>query len=188
LQNYHYPQYFGENGLPVGNDGRLSPNSSRVNETVWEIPLDKRVILAGEHTSWPRLDAKNLKDRTYEHGAKVIRGKPITLGHGYSTIGWIPEQEGSWALPPCHVRITSYENALTKGAFQLKQVCKHLGVRPISLWDSEYGCAPFLKLTKDIAADKVMRLRPNRCIWAAPPPIINKGKGRLRDRVRVKEK
>ena len=143
-----------------------------------QIPLDKRVILAGDHTSWPRLDAKTLKDRTYEHGAKVIRGKPITLGHGYSTIGWIPEQEGSWALPLCHERITSYENALTKGAFQLKQVCKHLGVRPISLWDSEYGCASFLKLTQDIAADKVMRLRPNRCVWAAPPPIVNKGKGR----------
>ena len=62
----------------------------------------------------------------------------------------------------------------------LKQVCKHLGVRPISLWDSEYGCAPFRKLTQDIAADKVMRLRPNRCLWAAPPPIVNKGKGRPR--------
>lgn len=47
-----------------------------------QIPLDKRVILSGDHTSWPRLDAKTLKDRTYEHGAKVIGGKPITLGHG----------------------------------------------------------------------------------------------------------
>lgn len=40
-----------------------------------------------------------LKDRTYEHEAKVISGKPITLGHGYSTLAWIPEEKGSWALP-----------------------------------------------------------------------------------------
>ena len=53
----------------------------------------------GEHTPWPRTEAPTLKDRTYEHGAKVISGKPITLGHGYSTVAWIPEDKGSWALP-----------------------------------------------------------------------------------------
>jgi len=47
------------------------------------------------------------------------------------------------------------------------------------LWDSEYGCAPFLKLTADIPADKIMRLRPNRCLWTAPPPTPAK-KGRPR--------
>lgn len=93
---------------------------------IQEIPLDKRVILAGDHTSWSRLSAETLKDRTFEHGAKVISGKPITLGHGYSTIAWIPEFEGSWALPLRHERITSYDSPLTKAAFQLRQVCHHL--------------------------------------------------------------
>lgn len=46
---------------------------------------EQRIILAGDHTSWTRLYAQTLKDRTYEHGAKVISGKPITLGQGYST-------------------------------------------------------------------------------------------------------
>jgi hypothetical protein len=67
-----------------------------------QIPTPKpeqRIILAGDHTPWPRTEAPTLKDRTYEHGAKVISGKPITLGHGYSTLAWIPEGEGSWALP-----------------------------------------------------------------------------------------
>ncbi len=43
-----------------------------------EIPTQKRPIIAGDHTPWPRTEASTLKDRTYEHGAKVISGKPIT--------------------------------------------------------------------------------------------------------------
>ncbi len=63
-----------------------------------QIPTPKpeqRIILAGDHTPWPRTEAPTLKDRTYEHGAKVISGKPITLGHGYSTLAWIPEGGGA---------------------------------------------------------------------------------------------
>ena len=59
----------------------------------------QRLILAGDHTAWSRIYASTLKDRTYEHGAKVISGKPITLGQGYSTLAWIPEMSGSWAKP-----------------------------------------------------------------------------------------
>ena len=136
----------------------------------------QRPIIAGDHTPWPRTEAPTLKDRTYEHGAKVISGKPITLGHGYSTLAWIPEDKGSWALPLRHERITSFETPITKAAFQLRQVCKHLPERPISLWDSEYGCAKFVKLTADINADKLMRLRPNRCLFGAPGPYPGKGR------------
>ena len=141
-----------------------------------EIPSNKRPIIVGDHTPWPRTEAPTLKDRTYEHGAKVISGKPITLGHGYSTLAWIPESKGSWALPLRHERITSFETPISKAAFQLRQVCKHLPQRPISLWDSEYGCAKFVKLTADINADLLMRLRPNRCVFGAPRPYQGKGR------------
>ncbi|MEH2294195.1 hypothetical protein [Nostoc sp.] len=39
--------------------------------------------------------------------------KPITVGQGYSTIAWIPESEGSWALPLRHERITSAESPIS---------------------------------------------------------------------------
>ncbi len=45
-----------------------------------EIPTLQRPIIAGDHTPLPRPEAPTLKDRTYEHGAKVISGKPITQG------------------------------------------------------------------------------------------------------------
>ena len=107
-----------------------------------QMPTEPRPLLAGDHTAWPRPEARTLKDRTIEHQPTQIAGnKPIAVGHGFSTIAWIPEAQGSWALPLRHERITSFETPLSRAAFQLKQVCKHLVVRPIATYDSEYGNA-----------------------------------------------
>ena len=106
--NYHSPQFFDESGKRIYealDDCR--PNRHKLMKLyLTEIPTQQRPIIAGDHTPWSRTEAPTLKDRTYEHGAKVISGKPITLGHGYSTVAWIPEEKGSWALPLRHERIT----------------------------------------------------------------------------------
>ena len=70
--------------------------------------------------AWGRADAKTLKDRTHEYQEGVI------IGQGYSTIAWIPEEQGSWALPFLHERISSGESPIPKAAEQLKQVCKQI--------------------------------------------------------------
>lgn len=80
-----------------------------------QMPLAQSVILAGDHTAWPRLQAPTLRERTYEHQANPMSGaKPVTLGQGYSTLAWIPEAQGSWALPLLHERITSAESPIEK--------------------------------------------------------------------------
>ncbi|MBA3923308.1 MAG: hypothetical protein H0X31_17100, partial [Nostocaceae cyanobacterium] len=100
-----------------------------------QLPEIKQIVLAGDHTAWSRLNARTLKDRTYEHQVQPMSGaKPVTLGQGYSTIAVIPETEGSWALPLLHERITSFENPIKKAATQLKLVCENMPSRPISLW------------------------------------------------------
>lgn len=133
-----------------------------------QMPLTGRPILAGDHTDWPRPDAVTLQERTIEHHpTSVLGNRPIATGYGFSTIAWIPEESGSWALPLRHERITSWENPIEKAVWQLQQVCRQLQVRPISLWDCEYGCVPFVLKTADIAADKLMRLRSNLCLWSA---------------------
>ena len=146
-----------------------------------QIPQQGRIILAGDHTAWARPNAVTLKDRTMEHycNGGIPGNKPITSGQGYSTIAWIPEESGSWALPLRHERITSWESPISKAVWQLKQVCKFLPSRPITLWDSEYGCAPFVLKTADINADKLMRLRSNLCLWSAPPPYSGRGRPRI---------
>ncbi|WP_250122519.1 NF041680 family putative transposase [Chroococcidiopsis sp. CCMEE 29] len=145
-----------------------------------QMPDVEQIILAGDHTAWSRPEAVTLQERTSEH--YTVGGgenRPITKGQGYSTIAWIPEAQGSWALPLRHERITSWESPIDKAVWQLSQVCQHLPQRPISLWDSEYGCAPFVLRTAQIAADKLMRLRSNLTLYGAPLPYCGKGRPRL---------
>jgi hypothetical protein len=145
-----------------------------------QMPSSGRPLIAVDHTCWQRPEAVTLQERTIEHSCTAVPGnRPIALAQGYSTIAWIPEASGSWALPLRHERITSWENPIDKGAWQQRQVCRHLLVRPISLWDCEYGCAPFVLKTADIPADKLVRLRSNLCVWGAPPRYSGKGRPRI---------
>jgi len=140
----------------------------------------ERPVLAIDHTAWLRPHARTLKERTYEHQPTALpHGIPVGIGQGYSTIAWIPESSGSWALPLRHERITSWDNPLGFGAQQLAQVCEYLQNRPIALFDSEYGCAPLIKATAAVAADKLMRIRSNRCLWSAPPSYSGKGRPKI---------
>jgi hypothetical protein len=146
---------------------------------VEHLPKSERVILAGDHTAWPRLWAHTLQERTYEHQPSPSPGSPpVTVGQGYSSLVCVPEMTGSWVLPLLHERITSFESPLTKAADQLKQVCDALDHRPLSMWDAEYGCARFIQLTAEIACDKLMRLRSNRVLYGPPPPYSGRGRPR----------
>lgn len=81
----------------------------------------------------------------------------VTVGQGYSTIAWLPEKEGSWALPLRHERITSFESPISKAAWQLKQVCQHLKQKVLVVLDSEYGNGSWVNQTKEVKASKLMR-------------------------------
>ncbi len=139
-------------------------------------------VLIIDHTAWPRLSARTLSERTFEHHPTKIKGnKPITIGLGYSTLAFAPAEgpPTSWALPVLHERIGPAESPVEKAAEQLRTVCALLPERPVVLLDSEYGCARFVKATADLEADKIMRLRPNRCLWGPPPPYCGRGRPRI---------
>lgn len=137
----------------------------------------ERPILVGDHTAWPRLEAYTLRDRTIEHQPTPVPGaKPITVGQGYSTVAWVPESRGSWALPLLHERIASESSPIQMMVAQLRQVCTRLDDRGVVLLDAEYGCAPFVKASADIPCDKLMRLRSNLCLRTAPPPYPGWGR------------
>ena len=146
-----------------------------------QIAVSGRPLLAGDHTAWSRLSAFTLPERTVEHQpTKIANQKPITIGQGYSTLVWLPPEAAgsSWALPFLHERISPTETPLEKGVSQLRQVTELLPNRPISLWDAEYGNASFVNASADIPADKLMRLRPNLCLWGPPPPYSGHGRPR----------
>ena len=144
---------------------------------VSQMPSQDRPLLIGDHTPWPRLSARTLRDRTFVHQATKIGGnRPITIGYDYSTIAWMPPDEGSGAVPLLHERIASTQTPIEKAAAQLRCASAQIEGRPSSLWDSEYGCASFLNATADIEADKLMRVRPNRCLYGPPPPYGGQGR------------
>jgi hypothetical protein len=137
-----------------------------------EVPATEHVLLAIDHTAWGRPDAKTLKDRTYQYQAGVI------VGQGYSTVAWIPEAQGSWALPLLHERISSAESPIQKAAIQLKQVCEQSQNPVLAVLDREYGNATWVLAQAAIPADCLMRMRRNACFWSAPPPYSGRGRPR----------
>ena len=138
---------------------------------VKEIPTQEQPVLAGDLSRWQRPAAKSLKDRTLSGK----EGSAITAGHSYSTLAWIPEAAGSWAIPLCHERLTSFETPARRAAFQLKQVTRQLSVRPLAVYDRGYGNASFVNQTAEIEADLLLRLASNRCVYGAPPPYPGRG-------------
>lgn len=147
------------------------PKRKLLKLMVEEIPKTEQPFLAGDNTFWSRREARTLKERTF-HGDK---GGNVDIGQTYSTLAWIPESDGSWALPLKHERITSFETPGSKAAFQLKQVTKLLGVRPIVAYDRGYGNAKFVQQTEGIEADLLLRLASNRCVWGKPGAYKGRG-------------
>jgi hypothetical protein len=160
-------------------DGQLD-RDQLLKHCVEILPANPRPLLVGDHTAWGRPQARTLNDRTFEHQPTPIKGqKPITIGHGYSTLGVVPEAEGSWFVPLLHERVKSDTTPRAHAADQLKRVCPLLGVRPVALYDSEYGSGTFLTHTQDIACDLLFRIRPNRTLRRVPGPYSGRGRPSL---------
>ena len=139
-----------------------------------QVPTTEHILVAIDHTAWARPDAKTLKDRTHEYQGGVI------VGQGYSTIAWIPEAQGSWALPLLHERISSGSSPIAQAASQLKLVCEQSLHPVLAVLDREYGNANWvLALAQaSIQADCLMRVRKNACLWSAPPTYSGRGRPR----------
>lgn len=150
------------------------PRAKLMKQYVQWVCTSEQPLLAGDHTGWFRRDAVTLRDRGWEHDAE--RGRPpVSVGQGYSTLAWIPETDGSWALPLRHERISSFETPISKAVFQLKQVTRQLSVRPLATFDREYGNASFVNQTQTIEVDLLLRVASNRVLWNAPPAYAGRG-------------
>lgn len=151
-------------------DSRL-PQAKLLKQMTGMVDTAKQPILAGDRTFWPRQDAETLKERTFDHDSR----QKSAVGQSYSTLAWIAEDSGSWALPLQHKRISSFETPGKRAAFQLQQVTRQLKCRPLAVYDRGYGNARFVNQTAAIAADLLLRLAANRCVFGAPPAYGGRG-------------
>lgn len=81
-------------------------------------------LLATDVTPQPRPFASTLPDRSVVYQANPIRGnKPITIGHQYSSLVFLPEAETgvapSWVVPLAVRRVSSMEDKELAGSAQL---------------------------------------------------------------------
>jgi len=137
----------------------------------------ERLLLAVDTTTYPRVKAPTLPDRGIQHQPTAVPGaKPITVGHQYSTIAWIPQEPGSWALFLSHDRVPSSTTASEQAVAQMRAVCAVLPDRPVLLADAAYGTAPFRTATAPLAADTIVRLRSRRTLRRAPGPYGGVGR------------
>ena len=86
-------------------------------------------LLATDVTPQPRPFARTLPDRGMVHQPNPIKGnKPITVGHQYSSLVWLPEAEAdvspSWVLPLMARRIRTNEDKELVGSEQIDALLK----------------------------------------------------------------
>jgi hypothetical protein len=51
------------------------PREALMRLYIEQLPQTEQIVLAGDHTAWPRLEARTLKERTYEHQAQPMSGQ-----------------------------------------------------------------------------------------------------------------
>jgi hypothetical protein len=71
--------------------------------------------------------------------------------------------------------VTRFETPVSRAVFQLKQVSRQLGVRPLAVSDRGYGNANFVNQSAEIEANLLWRLASNRCVYGSSP--ADKGRG-----------
>jgi len=160
-------------------DGRVDPAALR-GVLLRFAPADPTPLWAIDHTLWARPEAVTLPDRGFYHQpTRVPGGKPVGIGHAYTTVGIVPEREGSWCLPLDQRRISTAQTPLQAGVAQLKELLAEVDFRPLVTGDSEYACAPFLGEMQGAPCDLLLRVRPNRVLYREPGPYPGRGRPRL---------
>src|SRR5262249_22028684 len=75
----------------------------------------------------------------------------------------------SWTYILDQKRIQSKQTAVEVAVEQVCAIVPQLEGRPVLTSDRYYSCAPFLIGTKEIQADKLLRLKRNRVFYRRPP-------------------
>ena len=72
---------------------------------VQQLPRGGRILLAGDHTDWPRLSAPTLPDRKIVHApTKIVGNRPITIGYDCHLAGYTEQVLAQHTEPPVRAR------------------------------------------------------------------------------------
>ena len=144
-------------------------------------------VLGSDVTSNPRPYAKTLPDRSCVYQPNMIIGnKPIVIGHQYSFVALLPEEDGqkgwSWVVPLSMQRVTSQENKELVGAKQLDELLSNQELPfgtsfCVEVADSAYSKPAYLNANrhhKDLVT--ITRARGTCTFYRQPVPKNRTGK------------
>ena len=144
-------------------------------------------LFAIDCTANPRIYADKVRDRTMVHAPNHVPGqKPITVGHEYSVLVYLPDREEDkekhWVVPLSVKRVESHQSGPEVGLFQLEEIANHTVFKRyfcISVTDAAYSTKKWV-----IAGSKlphvvhIARLRGNRKVYRIPADINEPRRGR----------
>jgi hypothetical protein len=139
-------------------------------------------LIVWDCTAAPREHSKTLEDKGMVHAPNVIPGnKPITVGHQYSMMGFLPEQDAAcenspWMLPLSVRRVATHTHGIAVGIEQLNAVAPSFGKNlTIILGDTAYSSPKFIHgIQQHDDMVLIARCRGNRIFnrKAAPKKLI----------------
>lgn len=146
-------------------------------------------LFAVDCSSAPRVYARKLDDRGFvHHPTKVPGQKPITVGHQYSTLVYLPEQsEAHWVIPLSNIRVKSEDSGTTIGIKQFVEATTKTCFKDqlsVLVADSAYSHAKCIKEASqqdDLVI--VSRVRNNRKFHCSLVKEEDKIKRRGRPRI-----
>lgn len=128
-------------------------------------------LFAVDCSSNSRIYAEKLEDRGFVHSPTKVPGqKPITVGHQYSTVVFLPEKsnpsEPHWVIPLSTERVKSKDNGAALGMQQIIQITTSVPFKNklcIGVSDSAYSNDNCLReANKQVNLVNISRLRNNR--------------------------
>ncbi len=140
-------------------------------------PQQRKYWLFGTDVTYlPRQFSRTLEDRTFVHCPNTIAGnKPVTIGHDYSVLSFLPEKACSgsppWVVPLIVRRVESTEKASRVGAEQIMAVVTDetlpfKGKLSVHVADSAYSAREHLGIVachEDLVS--VIRFPSNRVVY-----------------------
>ena len=145
-------------------------------------PRRKFWLFGIDATSVPRVFAPTLPDRGFVHCANPIGGnKPITLGHQYSLLAYLPDKlpggEPAWIVPLIWRRISTQESELAVAVAQVATLLTDErlpfhNALCVQVDDSRYSTPAFLHpVAQHANLVTIARLRGTRTLYRPAAPV-----------------
>ncbi len=138
------------------------------------LPNERVQVFALDASKWIHADARTLSGLVL---GPTTSKRNIQAVHVYSMLAYLPEMEGSWAVPISTDRLHPEDTEVQLGIRQVQQLCEGSprdSLRVI-VADGSYGNHLFLKGVKELPCAAVVRLRRDRVLYGE---AVYGGKGR----------